>query len=283
MRGEDFVRPHLRDLAPYKAILPFHVLASKLGRSPADIVKLDANENPYGPPPEVPQALATLEHANIYPDPESRRLREALSAAHSVPMENLLVGAGADELIDFLMRCVLEPGDAILDCPPTFTMYAFDAAVNAARVVAVPRREDFSVDVPAVKEAVLRERPKMLFLTSPNNPDGSLVSEDDLRELLQLPVLVVFDEAYVEFSDRASVMSWVAEHDNLVVLRTFSKCAALAGLRVGYGAFPRGLASVLWRAKQPYNLTAASEAAAVAALSNPAYARRVRDLLVAER
>jgi histidinol-phosphate aminotransferase len=192
------------------------------------------------------------------------------------------------------MRVVLEPGDAIVDCPPTFTMYAFDADVNAARTVSVARRPDFSLDVPAIERAVRAEpRAKVLFLTSPNNPDGSVLREEELTRLLELPVLVVLDEAYIEFADGAgdrgpggngaSRLSWVARRPNLAVLRTFSKSAALAGLRVGYGAFPLDLAEYLWRAKQPYNVSVAAETAACAALTNPAYLDAVRDALVRER
>jgi histidinol-phosphate aminotransferase len=130
---------------------------------------------------------------------------------------------------------------------------------------------------------VAAHRPKIVFLTSPNNPDGGVIAEEELLRVLALPVLVVLDEAYVEFAGGASRLGWAARYDNLVVLRTFSKSAALAGLRVGYGAFPLGMAELLWRAKQPYNVSVAAETAAVAALSNPAYLARVRDALVAER
>lgn len=197
------------------------------------------------------------------------------------------VGCGADELIDLLMRCVLDPGDVIVDCPPTFGMYSFDAAVNDARVVTVPRRDDFSIDTPgawlmplrpahmkpitAVLDAIAQHQPKVVFLTSPNNPDGSTIDEACLLTILEQPVLVVLDEAYVEFSGEASRMAWVLQRPNLVVLRTFSKMAGLAGLRVGYGAFPAGLIEYIWRAKQPYNVSVAAEVAALAALSNMEY------------
>ncbi|KAL4439012.1 hypothetical protein ABPG77_006949 [Micractinium sp. CCAP 211/92] len=283
MRAEDFVRPHLLKLKAYTPIEPFEILAQRLGREAKDIVKLDANENPYGPPPEVLAALGSMSWPNIYPDPESRRLREGLAQWHGVPAEHLLVGCGADELIDLLMRCVLDEGDLIVDCPPTFTMYVFDAAVNNAGVVTVPRLDGFKIDVEGIKAAVAEHKPKIVFLTSPNNPDGSMLSEAELLEILALPVLVVLDEAYIEFSEEPSRMGWVARHPNLVVLRTFSKCAALAGLRVGYGAFPLGLIEYLWRAKQPYNVSVAAEVAALAALSNLPYMERVRDALVAER
>jgi histidinol-phosphate aminotransferase len=274
------------DLAPYTPIVPFEVLSEQLGRSPEDIVKLDANENPYGPPPEVAEALSSLRFPHIYPDPESRALRKALADDCGVPMENLLVGCGADELIDLLMRVILDPGDVIINTPPTFGMYSFDCAVNGGVVVDVPRLEppQFKVDVDAIKQAVEEHKPKLLFLTSPNNPDGSVLADEDLDELLKLPVLVVLDEAYIEFSGTAtSRIADVQTQDNLIVLRTFSKRAALAGMRIGYGAFPKGIIEYMWRAKQPYNVSVAAEVAACAALSNPEYLKEVKDLLVGER
>ncbi|XP_030501408.2 histidinol-phosphate aminotransferase, chloroplastic isoform X1 [Cannabis sativa] len=281
--GDSFIRPHFRKLSPYQPILPFEVLSSQLGRKPEDIIKLDANENPYGPPPEVFEALGSLKFPYIYPDPESRRLRAALAEDSGLEAKYILVGCGADELIDLIMRCVLDPGDKIVDCPPTFTMYEFDAAVNAAGVIKVPRKSDFSLDLELIKDAVEKEKPKCIFLTSPNNPDGSIISDDDLLKILKLPVLVILDEAYVEFSTIESRMQWVKKHENLIVLRTFSKRAGLAGLRVGYGAFPLSIIEYLWRAKQPYNVSVAAEVSACAALKNPTYLENVKDALLKER
>ena len=130
-------------MEPYTPIFPFDVLAERLGRAPEDIIKIDANENPYGPSPRVKQALANLEYTHIYPDPDSRVLRRALSAFTGLPEENLLAGAGADELLDLIMRLFLQAGDAIVSCPPTFGMYPFDAAVNAARDGECPPAERF--------------------------------------------------------------------------------------------------------------------------------------------
>eukprot|EP00238_Polyblepharides_amylifera_P006122 CAMPEP_0196574294 /NCGR_PEP_ID=MMETSP1081-20130531/4043_1 /TAXON_ID=36882 /ORGANISM="Pyramimonas amylifera, Strain CCMP720" /LENGTH=371 /DNA_ID=CAMNT_0041892277 /DNA_START=172 /DNA_END=1287 /DNA_ORIENTATION=- len=280
----DFVRPHLKNLAAYTPIEPFEVLSAKLGRAPEDIIKLDANENPYGPPPEVLAALASMAYPHIYPDPENRQLRARLAEEAGVPVQNLLVGCGADELIDLLMRCTLEPGDIILDCPPTFGMYRFDAQVNNAEVVDVPRNDDFSIDVDSLIAAAAEHKPKIIFLTSPNNPSGNMLSTSDLERVLAIPgPLVCLDEAYIEFSAEASKAPWVAERENLVILRTFSKRAGLAGMRVGWGVFPSGLIEYMWRAKQPYNVSVASEVAAVAALSNPTYLQEVRDKLIAER
>ncbi|KAK4860040.1 hypothetical protein QYF36_016222 [Acer negundo] len=310
LTGDSFIRQHLRNLSPYQSVLPFEVLSTKLGRKPEDIIKIDANESPYGPPPEashmqhhtlvvlihcniviissnfdfqVNEALGKLKFPYIYPDPETRQLRAALSEDSGLESNYILVGCGADELIDLIMRCVLDPGDKIVVCPPTFTMYEFDAAVNGAAVIKVPRKSDFSLNVEHIIDVVEQEKPKCIFLTSPNNPDGSVINDEDLLKILELPILVVLDEAYIEFSGLESKMKWVKKHENLIVLRTFSKRAGLAGLRVGYGAFPLSIIEFLWRAKQPYNVSVAAEVAACAALQNPTYLEKVKETLIQER
>jgi histidinol-phosphate aminotransferase len=163
-------------------------------------------------------------------------------------------------------------------------MYSFDTAVNGGTLIKVPRRADFSVDVVAVEAQVAATKsPKVLFLTSPNNPDGSLIADADLRRLLNLPLMVVLDEAYIEFSGTAGHAQWVITHNNLIVLRTFSKRAGLAGLRVGYGIFPSLLMPHLWKIKQPYNVSVAATAAALASLADADYLADVVNKLVAER
>ena len=127
--------PHIADMAPYTPIEPFEVLSARLGRSPEQIVKLDANENPYGPHPAVREALAAYPFPHIYPDPEQRALRAALAEYTGVPAANIFPGHGADELIDLLCRVFLAPDDAIINCPPTFGMYEFDAGLAGACVV----------------------------------------------------------------------------------------------------------------------------------------------------
>jgi len=264
-------RAHLETLPSYTPIEPFEVLSARIGRAPAQIVKLDANENPYGPLPIVREALGKLDFPHIYPDPESRALRSSLEKFIGVPAENLLAGSGADELIDLLMRVILEPNDCILSCPPTFGMYSFDAELNAARCIEVPRNVDFSLDMDTIRKAVEIHHPKMFFITSPNNPDGSIIDSRIMDELFSLPTLVVLDEAYIEFAgdnlgSNLSRIREVPERENLVVLRTFSKWAGLAGLRIGYGAFPLWLMPTLWKSKQPYNVNVAASVAAQVSL-----------------
>ena len=282
------IRAHLESLPPYTPIEPFEVLSARSGREPSQIVKLDANENPYGPLPIVREALGTLDFPHIYPDPESRALRNSLESFTGVPAGYLMAGAGADELIDLLMRLLLEPGDRLLSCPPTFGMYSFDGELNAARVIEVPRRADFSLDMQAICKTVEMEQPKILFVATPNNPDGSLLDADIVDRLLDLPLLVVLDEAYIEFAGEhlgkeLSRIREVPSRDNLVVLRTFSKWAGLAGLRIGYGAFPLWLMSTLWKTKQPYNVNVAASTAAQVSLANVDELTKVVERLKSER
>ena len=177
-------------------------------------------------------------------------------------------------------------------------MYSFDAGLTGARVLQAWRRADFSVDVERISEWAngrmangrignrlplsRSPAPKLLFLTSPNNPDGSLLDPADLARLLALPLLVVLDEAYIEFAGlEHSLARWVLEHDNLIVLRTFSKWAGIAGLRLGYGIFPAWLMPILWKAKQPYNVNVAATVAGLASLAHRAEIQRTVDALIA--
>lgn len=282
------VRSHLESLPPYIPIEPFEILSARIGRSPDQIIKLDANENPYGPLPVVREALGKLDFPHIYPDPESRALRKSLEAFTGVPAEYLLAGSGADELIDLLMRVFLKPNDCILSCPPTFGMYSFDAELNAGRCIEVPRHADFSLDMKSIRKAVEAFHPKLFFITSPNNPDGSMIARDVMDELLSLPILIVLDEAYIEFAGEnlgadLSRIREVPSRENLVVLRTFSKWAGLAGLRIGYGAFPLWLMPTLWKSKQPYNVNVAASIAAQVSLEHADELAKVVEQLKNER
>ena len=278
------VRAAVLEMHAYTPILPYEVLSAQLGCAPEDILKLDANENLYGAVPEARAALAALPYPHIYPDPESRALRSVLAQHTGVPAAQLVAGAGADELIDLTMRMLLDAGDVLLDCQPTFGMYANCAHIQGARVVAVPRRADFALDMPALHAAVAQHKPKLLCLGSPNNPDGSQLPDADLLQLLQLPLVLLLDEAYIDFAGAgASRITWPLRHTNLVVLRTFSKSAGLAGLRAGYGAFPAALVEHVWKIKPPYNLSVAADAAARAALAAMPAVQAHVDAIVAER
>jgi len=288
---EDFLRPDIYGMEEYAPIEPFEVLSARLGLPPEHIIKLDGNENPYGPSPRALAALADYRGYHIYPDPQHTLLREAIQDYIGVDKSHIMFGNGSDELIDLVMRLFLRPGDAIINCPPTFGMYSFDAAISGAHVLEVPRHADFSLDIEAIRRQVLDHpttRPpdhptkKLLFVNSPNNPDGSVTSREDLLQLLELPLVVVVDEAYAEFSG-TSVVDLVPEHPNLIVLRTFSKWAGLAGLRIGYGVFPLDIIKHLWKIKQPYSVNVAAQAAALASLEDLEYLRANVQRIIAER
>ena len=262
---EKLIRPHLAEIQTYEAVDPPEVLAERAGIPADQIVKLNGNENPYGASPRAAAAVATAP-LHIYPDPLQRTMRSALGEYTGLDPDHLIVGAGSDELIDLLFRLFISPGDKILDCDPTFAMYAFCARVAGSEISMVPRDELFDVDVDAVKSAV-DSRTKIVFASSPNNPTGNLLSEDQLLQLLEMRVLVVADEAYYEFCDQ-TVAHLAPQHENLVVLRTMSKWAGLAGLRVGYGIMSPRLVQHIMDIKSPYNVSTAAEAGLLASLED---------------
>lgn len=262
------LREELLALPPYQAVEPVAALAARLGLDPADVLKLDANENPFGALPAVRDAVAACDAFAVYPDPVQTRLRDALAAHLGLPAERIVAGAGSDELIELVIRALAHPGQRLLVCPPTFGMYRFVAGVQGIGLVEAARRPDFTLDLDAVLAALTDDVP-LVVLASPNNPTGNALSDAELAALLATGATVVVDEAYAEFAGR-SFVPWTERHPRLIVLRTFSKWAGLAGLRVGYGVFPAPVAELLLRIKQPYNVNVAAEAAALAALRHAA-------------
>jgi histidinol-phosphate aminotransferase len=269
------VRPDLLDLPGYVPVEPTDVLAKRMGIDPDDVVKLDGNENPYGPSPKALDAIRAESAYHIYPDPGQAAAREAIAGYTGASIEQIVCGLGSDDLIDLLLRATISPGDAVINCPPTFGMYPFSTEIAGGRIIDIPRQESFSLDIAAIEKAASAgaSSAKAIFLASPNNPTGNLLTPHEIQALLALPMLVVIDEAYIEFAGRDhSSVTLVAENPNLVVLRTFSKWAGLAGLRAGYGVMAPPLASLLMTIKQPYNLNVAASDAVVAAIED-------RDLL----
>jgi len=267
---------------------PLAEIARRLDLPIGQIIKLDANENPYGPTKSTLAALAGFVDYHRYPDALSRQLRGAIGEYIGVDSASILVGNGSDEIIDLILR-LFRPGrdgggvGQIINCPPTFGMYRFYGVANDMEVLDYPRDRNFRVNVAQIEELCQADpRPRILFLTSPNNPDGQLLPESALFHLLALPLVVVLDEAYIEFCG-GSKASLVSNLDNLIVLRTFSKWAGLAGLRVGYGVFPQPLLAALWSLKPPFNVNAAAQAAALATLKDVPEARRTVAKIVDER
>jgi histidinol-phosphate aminotransferase len=279
-------------MTPYTPIKPFHVLSEELGIPADQIIKLDANENPYGASPHVLDAMRQYAgDLPIYPDPASIDVRGRLAQQLSVLPDQLVMGSGADELIELLFKLFISPGDAIINCPPTFGMYTFCADVAGAREIIVERDTNFQIDVDAVEAAVKENAAKMVLLCSPNNPDGGLLPFEQVERLLRLNTIVVLDEAYIAFAapDLAGEFGsenhtrLVAEYPNLAVLRTFSKWAGLAGLRCGYGVFSPLMARYLMTIKQPYNLNVMARAAVLASLEDMDFLTGNVQRMIAER
>lgn len=283
-----FLRQDLNDFPPYSM---GHTPWADLGK----YIKLDLNENNFGPSPKALAALAAMPYYHRYVEQEE--LRKAIARYIGVEMDHIVTSNGADEMIDLVQRIFLDRGDAIIDCPPSFEMFTFFARLNGARIVSVPRREDFSVDIEAIEKTIADCRwqmadsenppskicnPKLIFLANPSNPDGGVLSRDDVERLLALPIVVVLDEAYAEFAG-ASYATRVPTQPNLIVLRTFSKWAGLAGLRSGYCIAPKPIAAKLLQCKPPENVNAAANVAARASLDDLDYLMANVRRIVAER
>lgn len=260
------MQTHLLAAEPYRGVDPPGILAHRLNIPVESLVKLDANENPYGPSPKVAEALARYTDYHIYTDPQQRRVRDVLAGYTGVTPDKIVAGAGSDELIDLLLRLFAAPGDRVIQCVPTFGMYATFTHAVGADLVSVPLNETFDVDVEKVRQEY-QNGAKLLFLSSPNNPTGNLVDAATVRQLLELDIVVVVDEAYFEFSHN-TVVSLIAENSNLVVLRTLSKWAGLAGMRLGYGLMDSVVAERLMAIKPPYNINIAAEVALIASLED---------------
>jgi len=263
------VRPHLREVEPYTTARSQH-----LGG-----ILLDANENALGPP--TPGADAELRR---YPDPRNEPLRSRLAGWLEVDPDRLWIGNGSDEAIDVLLRTLVEPGERVVVAVPTYGVYAARARTHAARVEEVRLDEGFDLDVDATLRA--SEGASLVLLCSPNNPTGNLLSEDRILALLErTEALVAVDEAYVEFSDRASLAGRAGAegHRRLAVLRTFSKAWGLAAARVGYLVGSPALVGYMDRAGLPYPLSAPSRNAAAAALEHVGRMRERASRLRAER
>lgn len=278
---EGALRPSLRGMRGYRPVAPPEEVAAQYGVPLGRIVKLDANENPYGPSPRAQEALGRLARAHRYPDPDQRAIRAALGARHGIDPDCIVAGAGSDEIIDLLFRTFVGPGERVVIASPTFGMYAFDGELQGAEVVDVPLRDDWSVDAERLVEASASAR--LVCIPSPNNPTGGLLPRDVAERVADSGALLVVDEAYIEFSHAESLASLAASGRPVVVLRTFSKWGGLAGLRIGYGVMPRAIAQTLMLVKQPYGVNVAAEAAALASLEDVALLDERACILAGER
>ncbi len=278
---EKFIRPDLAAFGGYSARISPDTLEGRVEVPVENIIKLDANENPYGCSPAVNRALASYPDFNIYPDDGQTKLRTLLEGYCGVGAEHIVAGGGSNQLIDLILRLFLNRRDEVINCVPTFGIYKFSTELCGGKLVEVPRGDDFTVDVKAVKAAVSKKT-KVIFLANPNNPTGTIMPEQDILEILDTGVVVVVDEAYYEFS-RQTVAPLVGKYRNLIVLRTFSKWAGLAGLRVGYGLFPPEIADYILKIKIPYNVNVAALVAVEESMKDIDYLKSTVEKIIGER
>lgn len=246
----------------------------------SDVIKMCSNENPYAPSSEVVETIKE-EASNIgkYPKSGSFKLKKKISDFLGLEIENICVGNGSDEIMDLVEKATLDPGDEAVIPIPTFSQYELSCRSNAIDTNFV-ELEDFEWNGEKLSEE-LGDR-EIIFLGRPNNPTGNSISGDDLQKVLSTGKIVVVDEAYGEFAEE-TVVDWVKEYDNLVVLRTFSKIFGLAGLRVGYGVANEQMIRALERVRPPFSVNRLAQAAAISALKDKEFFEYSKQKTLEER
>jgi len=269
----------VENLTPYTPGKPIEEVQREFGLT--DIVKLASNENPLGPSPKAVEAIRRAAgDVWLYPDNDCYHLRAALSERLGLPGGQILLGHGSDELIHNIGLAFLAPGDEVMMCSGPFSQYEFTAKLMDGTPVYIPMKE-FRYDTAAMAQRV-SSRTKVVFIGNPNNPTGTIVTRQELAELLKaLPdsTILVMDEAYhdyVDDPDYPDALALVRDGRRAIVLRTFSKIYGLAGLRIGYGATTPELADALERVREPFNVSSVAQAAALASLQDGDQVARTR-------
>jgi len=241
------VRKNILSLKPYSS--------ARDEFSGSEGIFLDANENPFGT-------------YNRYPDPRQKALKKALSELKNVPQDQIFIGNGSDEVIDLIFRVFGNPGtDSVIICPPTYGMYEVSANINDIRVIAVPLRDDFQLDIDAILKRIHNDDSvKLIFVCSPNNPTGNTLRDIDTI-LDNFNGIVVIDEAYIDFCPESSHLGNIQRYPNLIVMQTFSKAWALAGARVGIAYAQPEIIALMNKTKPPYNVSKLNQEAVLKALS----------------
>jgi histidinol-phosphate aminotransferase len=274
---------HILKLTVYEPGKPVEELARDLGLREEEIIKLASNENPLGPSPKALEAMRrTLERAHFYPDGGGYELRGAIADRLGLARENIVLGNGSNEIIEFIGHAFFRLEDEIIVARHSFAVYHLMAQLFGASTVEVPDPH-FTADLDGMLVAI-SPKTRVIFIANPNNPTGTMVDQAAIdRFMAQVPdhILVVFDEAYHEFLDKdvaPDVLKYVREGRNVVVMRTFSKIMGLANLRIGYGITTPELAAVLQRTRQPFNANGIAQAGALAGLLDEEHMTKTREL-----
>ena len=258
------VRPNILNLKAYSS-------ARSEFKGKAEVL-MDANESPFET------------GMNRYPDPLATEIRLELARIKAVEPEQIMLGNGSDELVDYVTRIFCRPGeDAVIALPPTFGMYKVAAGLNDAEFISIPLTPDFHIPVTQV-EAAITERTKVLWICSPNNPSGNLMKRKDVEYLLGIfPGIVVLDEAYVEYTPEDSFVAELDKYPNLIITQTLSKAWGLAGIRLGAAYSSELITGFMRTIKPPYNVNCLTQKEALKQLRQPAQMQERVDFLVSER
>ena len=271
---ESLANEHILGIAPYEPGKPIEELERELGI--ANAIKLASNENPLPPSDRVQRAVAAaLAQLNRYPDGSGFYLRQALAQRHGLTADHIVLGNGSNDLIELLVRSFLRPGDEAVVPHPSFVVYPMIVqAAGGIRVMVMLR--DHRLDLEAMARAIT-PMTKVVFIANPNNPTATIVTADEVEHFMaRVPerTIVVFDEAYIEFAlgpDFPDALGYIRQGRKVVVLRTFSKAASLAGLRVGYAVADPDAIALMNRIRQPFNVNSLAQAAALAALDDDSH------------
>ena len=280
MNIEDLARPEIREQPVYEAGKPISPVAREFGLDPDNILKLASNENPLGPSPKaLAAAQKALQSANLYPDSACYDLSHKMADFWGLSPDQFVFGNGSNEVIELLTRVFLQPGDEAVMGEYAFIVYRLLTRMAGAKLVPVPMTASFAHDLDAMAAAVT-DRTKIVFFTHPNNPTGGVNSQAEILAFARkLPdhVILCFDEAYAEFMDNPpDLRPLIAEGRPVLCCRTFSKIYGCAGMRVGYGYGPKALVGLMQRARQPFNVNAIAQAAALAAIDDVEFVERAR-------
>lgn len=277
----DYANQQLKDLVAYEPGKPIEEVARERGLRPEDIIKMASNENPLGPSPKALLAMQeAVQEVHIYPDGGGWKLRRAIAEKFGLELSNVILGSGSNEVIEFIGHAFLKPGDNIITAEHAFLVYKLMAKVFGADTIEVAD-PGLVHDLDAMAAAITPNT-KEIFIANPNNPTGTLVTQEQIDRFMdKVPphVMVVFDEAYYEFLDNPpDTLKYVREGRNVIVLRTFSKIQGLAGLRIGYGLGKPELIEVLQRTRQPFNTNSVAQAAALAGLLDDEHQNKTKQI-----
>jgi histidinol-phosphate aminotransferase len=267
----------LENIKTYEAGKPIELVVREFGIAPEDVVKLASNENPIGTSPAVAQAIReNADRAHLYPDDSMFELKAALGEKYGVKDENIIIGAGSDQVLEFISRALLNENESVLMSAVTFAMYEIYAKQMGAKIY---RTASWEHKYDEFMEAYHMHKPKIVYICTPNNPTGDATSKEEVLKIIEAiskETLVVVDGAYMEYAAAKDARYAIAPNDllgyeNVIYLGTFSKAYGLGGMRVGYGIAQAELIGELYKMRPPFNISTLSLAAAIEASKDEAF------------